>query len=121
MMEVTNNQDSRPLDDVQNHSKTAQEIKPPSIGSEKQYRFVLACLEQAKSTKALLAVCAVTNVADVAAKLKKRGWAIDPVRADAKNRYGENADAYYWHILTPLDLCNEALNYWRSKHPLSNS
>ena len=120
MMEATTNQNSRPLD-VPSHSKAQQAVKPPSIGSEKQYRFVEACLYKVQSTKALLAVCAVTNVGDVAKKLRGRGWLIDPVKADAKNRYGENADAYYWHILTPLDLCEKALNEWRIKHTLSDS
>lgn len=118
-MKATASQNNRSLD-IQSHSKTPQAVKPLSMGSEKQYHFVKACLYRAQSTKALLATCAVTNVADVAKKLRGRGWLVEPVKAEAKDRYGENADAYYWHIRTPLELCEKALNEWRTKHPLSD-
>jgi hypothetical protein len=118
MMEATVNQNSR-LDDVQIHSNLQLPKTTVSIGSEKQYRFVLASLEQAKSTKDLLAICAVTNVGDVAARLRKRGWIIEPVKIDTENRYGEDCDAFYWHILTPLELAKKALREWRAKHPLN--
>ncbi len=120
MKTATLNQ-SRPLDDVQNHSKLVKTIKLPSIGSEKQYRFVLANLENPKSTKYLLEVCAVTNVADVAARLRKRGWDIEPIKAVSRNRYGESCDAYYWNILTHYELAKEALRAWRLKHPLKQA
>lgn len=115
-MEATSN--SRPLN-KQLHSSLQRPQKTVSIGSEKQYRFVLASLEQAKSTKDLLAICAVTNVGDVAQRLRKRGWIIMPVKIDTENRYGEDCDAYFWHILTPLEPAKNALRAWRAKHPIN--
>jgi hypothetical protein len=109
------------LSGVQFHSNPQQAKPTVSIGSEVQCRFVSACLETPQSTKVLLSVCAVTNVGDVAARLRKRGWLIDVARVDAENRYGENCDAYFWHILTPVETAKRALKSWRETHPLSEA
>lgn len=120
MIEATTDQNSRPLE-MQNHSKTGQIIKPPSIGSKRQYRLILAILDHPEATNLLSRIIGANNVPDVVKKLRARGWSIKTLDERVTNRDGERVNAGAYELETPSELAKKALNNWRIKHPLSES
>jgi len=117
-MEATINQ-SRPLDDVQIHS-TAFKPKPLLINSERQYRLVLAILEQPRATNSLIQIIGANNVPDVVKRLRAKGWQITTLEHQVENRDGELVTAGAYRLDTSLELAKEALQLWSSKHPISD-
>lgn len=117
-METTTNL-SRPLDDAQIHS-TAFKSKPLLINSWKQYRLVLAILEQPRATNSLIKIIGANNVPDVVKRLRAKGWQITTLEHQVENRNGETVTAGAYRLDTSLELAKEALRIWRAKHPLGD-
>jgi len=109
-------QQGNDVSETTNDSTKDQPTKLPSIGSDNQYRFILAIIEKPKSTKELLAICAVTNAADIAFKLRKRGWVISTQKTIKKSRYGKKVEAYDWKLETPIETAKAALKAFNVKN-----
>jgi len=117
-MGTTANQ-SRPLDDAQIHS-TAFKSKPLLINSWKQYRLVLAILEQPRATNSLIKIIGANNVPNVVKRLRAKGWQITTLEHQVENRDGETVTAGAYQLDTSLELAKEALQLWSSKHPIGD-
>lgn len=117
-MEATANQ-SRPIDDVQIHSKGIQNQTLP-INSWKQYRLVLAILEQPRATNSLIKIVGANNVPDVVKRLRAKGWHILTLEEKGINRDGQKVTGGAYQLQTPLEIAKASLKTWRHKHPSQN-
>ncbi|BBP44554.1 hypothetical protein [Thiosulfativibrio zosterae] len=94
MMENRPNITNEAALEVLNHSINSDTAKQSLIiNSMRQYRLVLAILEQARPTNELIGIVGANNVPDVVKRLRAYGWRIHTITAPVYDRDGNKVDA----------------------------
>lgn len=110
-MKGTTTSQSRPLN-VPNHSK-GNAPKTLPINSERQYRLILAILQEPKATNDLIRIVKANNVPDVVMNLRGHGWEIQTEYETVNTSDGETVRAGQYRLITDTETAKASLKSYK--------